>query len=89
MLNTRKYDFSEEATFSDKLFAKCKERYNQALALGKPMSDDDLELVTAAGVTLEGAVCPFPALSCEKCAKYFPGRHLVNRCKDGCKKQES
>jgi hypothetical protein len=86
MLNTRKYDFSEEATFKDKLLSKCKERYNKALALSAPMSDDELELVTAAGVSLDGGLCPNRDLPCEKCDKYLNSQHLANHCADGFRK---
>jgi len=83
MVNISKCDFSKEAaSFKKKLLKKCLERYAECLKEPRQISDDELELVAAAGTI--GECCPNPDLPCSNCLYYDEG--AVNHCSIGCTK---
>jgi len=87
MVNLSLYDFSKEAgPFKKKLLIKCRERLAKGLDHSRRVSDDDLELVAAAGAFREEKECPTPLLPCENCPKYSSEPGSANPCTDGCKK---
>ena len=85
MPNLSKFDFSKESSIKDSLLQKCRERYDQNLKQTKSVSDDELELVAAAGAT-PAKKCPTPLLPCESCPRYSPDADAVNPCTEGCVK---
>lgn len=80
MVDLSRYDFSKEAaSFKKKLLIKCRERYDKGLNQPRRVSDDELELVAAAGTVEPG--CPTPDLPCTNCSHY--DENAVNHCKKG------
>lgn len=80
MVDFAKYDFSKEAaSLKKKLLIKCRERYAKGLKQPCQVSDEELELVAAAGAT-EGC-CPTPDIPCKSCPFYDEG--AANHCSKG------
>lgn len=83
MVNISKCDFSKEAaSFKKKLLIDCLQSFTEGLKQPERVSDDELELVAAAGTI--GAECPTPDLPCRNCPHYVEG--AVNHCSKGCTK---
>ncbi len=71
MLNPTKYDFSQESNLRGRLFKSLKKEYEKVRSQ-MALSDDDLEIVVAAGEA-DGVECPIPGQTCEQCDKFKLG----------------
>lgn len=83
MLNNKRYDFSQESNLKDRLFKEIKKEYEKASQQIAPLADDDLDMVTAAGLGLDGGKCPSPDRACEECEKYSFRRCTLEYTKGG------
>ena len=83
MLNEKRYDFSQESNFKDRLFKEMTKEYEKARQQIVPLADDELGMVTAAGSGLDGEKCPKPDKACAECDKYSFGRCSLNYTKGG------
>lgn len=83
MLNNKKFDFSQESSLKTRLFKEMVKEYEKARQEFIPLADDELEMVTAAGLGVEGRKCPYPAIACEECKKYSSRRCTIGYLKGG------
>lgn len=82
MVDYANYDFSKESKLKERLFKDVKKEYNKA-RLQIALSDDDLEIVVAAGANTDAEQCPFHERTCENCDKFKIGICTAGYTKDG------
>ncbi len=83
MFDFKKHDFSKESKIKDKLFEKMKLVYEKSKSKATMLSEDDLDLVSAAARIHSDIPCPYPDRSCYECENYI---HIQNQCKHCYKK---
>lgn len=83
MLNNKRYDFSQESNLKNRLFKEMTKEYEKASQEIVPLADDELEIVTAAGMGLDGGKCPNSDRVCEECEKYSFRRCTLGYTKGG------
>ena len=83
MLNNTRYDFSQESNLKDRLFKEMTKEYEKARQRILPLEDDELDMVTAAGLGLNSGKCPNPDRACEECDKYSFRRCTYGYTKGG------
>ena len=83
MINEKKYDFSQESNLKNRLFKEMTKEYEKARQQIVPLADDELEMVTAAGVGPDSEKCPNSDKVCEECEKYSFRRCTLGYTKGG------
>lgn len=78
MIDLKGYDFSKESKIKDKLFEKMMLVYEKSKGKAMMLSEDDLDLVSAAVGNLNDASCPFIDKKCCDCENYS---HIESHCK--------
>ncbi|MFA9465818.1 MAG: hypothetical protein ACERKN_16170 [Velocimicrobium sp.] len=73
MFDYKKYDFSMEGEFRGELFNKMKKKFEKSQSQNKviELSDDELNVVSAASNVYEKKQCPFENIRCEDCEHYI------------------
>lgn len=69
MFNLAKYDFSQESKLKQRLFKEVKKEYDK-FRRQISLSDDDLDLVVAAGNDTVAKLCPLADQTCDGCDKF-------------------
>ena len=82
MFDFTKYDFSKESSFKDVLYKTMILVFEKSQQHSIELSDDELDLVAAAGGLIDQEQCPFTERRCEDCGNHI-SIEQVTSCRIG------